>query len=145
MIDLIKRKQPAVMLCHWPGMYNNGALTGFRAFQRIVTTLKASFGDQTIWMKLSEIGRYYAAKQLTEITANGNGIQFDAPFAADAFTIQFKKRLIAGATLHFGNQQTPMKSVASLSNIKASTMHVNGDTITCCFDLERGKSQLTFN
>ncbi len=71
MVDLIKRGQPAVMLCHWPGMYCNGKLTGFHAFQRIVTTLNEVYGDQTMWMKLSEIGRYYAAKDLTKSAIDG--------------------------------------------------------------------------
>src|SRR5690606_7047222 len=39
MVELIEQQQPAVMLCHWPGMYCNGALTGFRAFQRVVDAL----------------------------------------------------------------------------------------------------------
>ncbi len=36
MVELIERRQPAVMLCHWPGMYSNGTREGFDAFQRVV-------------------------------------------------------------------------------------------------------------
>ncbi len=74
MVELIERRQPAVMLCHWPGIYSNGSKDGFHAFQRIVSSLADRYRDQTMWMKLSEIGRYWAAKKVTEIHRDGNVI-----------------------------------------------------------------------
>jgi len=65
LVDLIMRGQPAVMLCHWPGMYCNGTKNGFHAFKRVVEALERRFSDRTIWMKPSEMARYWAAKELT--------------------------------------------------------------------------------
>ncbi|MEC9002460.1 MAG: hypothetical protein VX644_03740, partial [Planctomycetota bacterium] len=55
MVELIKRGEPAVMLCHWPGMYTQGTKQGFAAFKKVVLALEARYNKQTIWMKISEI------------------------------------------------------------------------------------------
>ena len=144
MVELIKRGQPAVMLCHWPGMYCQGALTGFRAFQRVVTTLNESYRDQTIWMKVSEIGRYYTAKELTKVTTDAKGIHFDAPFAAHDFTIQFstKRQPPQAVSLVAGDQKTPLERVQSLASLKSGTMFVDQRKVVCCFDLPKGNCHL---
>ena len=53
MVELIQRGDPALMLCHWPGMYCNGTKSGFTAFQNVVTAIDRKFRDQTLWMNLS--------------------------------------------------------------------------------------------
>jgi len=40
LVELIERGEPAVMLCHWPGMYTHGTKQGFAAFQNIVLALE---------------------------------------------------------------------------------------------------------
>ena len=71
MVELVERNEPAIMLCHWPGMYCQGTKQGFHDFQGVVTALHGRFSSRTQWMKLSEIGRYWAARQLTKIEADG--------------------------------------------------------------------------
>ena len=61
---IIRRGEPAVMACHWPGIYFNGTEAGFRNFQEVVRRLHAGF-DNPGWMKNGEIARYWAAKELT--------------------------------------------------------------------------------
>ncbi len=34
LVQLIQHQQPAVMLCHWPGLYGNGSEVGFQHFNR---------------------------------------------------------------------------------------------------------------
>ncbi len=142
MIDLIKRGQPAVMLCHWPGMYCNGALTGFHALQRIVTTLSDVYGDHTMWMKLSEIGRYYTAKELTQINLGDDQIRLAAPFAAKDFTIQFKTKRVSTMLIDVEGKRTAVQRVQKRSQLKPVTMFIEGNVVTCCFDLPKGKSQI---
>ena len=79
MVELIERGEPALMLCHWPGMYSSGAKTGFQAFQKVVLAFNGRFRDQTQWMKLSEIARYWAAKELTEIRKTDAGLSPSTP------------------------------------------------------------------
>jgi hypothetical protein len=40
-------------------------------------------------MKLSEVSRYWAAKELTTITTTPTGLKFQAPFACGEFTIRY--------------------------------------------------------
>ena len=44
--------------------------------------------DNLYWMKLSEIARYWAAKELTAAKAVANGYELSAPFACPEFTIR---------------------------------------------------------
>ena len=41
--EVIARGEPAVMVCHWPGMYFNGQETGFKIFQEVVKRLHAAY------------------------------------------------------------------------------------------------------
>ena len=144
MIDLIRRGQPAVMLCHWPGMYCNGQLTGFRAFQRIVKTLNEVHGDKTIWMKLSEIGRYYTAKQLTKIKVEGNTIHFDAPFEVKDFTVRvLAQRKPAGVRYTVRDETTELIRVGSLSELRSGSAFVEQGAIVCCVPLSKGTGSVS--
>ena len=146
MAELIRLGVPAVMLCHWPGMYNQGTESGFKAFQRIVLTLKEVYGDKTHWMKLSEIGRYYAASELTKFETKPNGLEIQAPFASADFTLLFKPtRPLKGAVL-VADQKVELQQVANRKDLRAGKYVLLDDkqnTARCCFDLPKGKSVLT--
>ena len=66
MVEVIERGEPAVMMSHWTGIHWNGQELGFQVFQEVVRRLHARF-DHLVWMKLSEMSRYWAAKALTRI------------------------------------------------------------------------------
>ena len=51
--EVIARGEPAIMACHWPGIYFNGQEVGFKIFQEVVRRLHAAY-DNLIWMKLSD-------------------------------------------------------------------------------------------
>ena len=65
MVEVIQRGEPALALAHWTGIYWNGEEHGFKIWQEVVRRLHARF-DHLLWMKLSEVARYWAAKELTE-------------------------------------------------------------------------------
>ncbi|NNJ26221.1 twin-arginine translocation signal domain-containing protein [Alienimonas chondri] len=150
MVELIERGDPAVMLCHWPGLYNHGAETGFAAFRRIVTVLDARFGNRTVWMKLSEIARYAAAKRHTTIAPQADGgVLLDAPFACPNFTLRLQtpaarrpprlERLGDGA----GEVRT-LKQVAGVAALSDRTWTETPDGVVVCFDLPGGRSAIRF-
>ena len=139
MVELIERKQPAIMLCHWPGIYCNGTETGFRAFQRIVTSLNARYRDQTVWMKLSEIGRYWAAKDLTVMKRSGKQIALNAPFDVKHFTLR-----VANASGP-ARLDAKLKQVSEMSALTAGTWFQSGQDQILCFNLERGSSLLQWS
>jgi len=143
MVELIKAKKPAVMLCHWPGMYCNGRKTGFHDFQKVVTTLHGRFKDETIWMKVSEIARYWAARKLTKIRRQAATIEFDAPLASNLFTIRCPSpTLPKSLTLHIGKKQKPLKQVEKAHQLKPNTWLRQGDAFVLCMNLPKGKSSV---
>ena len=71
MVEVIDSGEPAIMVCHWPGIYYNGEKKGFHIFREIVDRLEQKYGKLN-WMKNSEIARYWAARELTEISRKKN-------------------------------------------------------------------------
>ncbi len=142
MVEVIERGEPALMLGHWTGVWWNGQKLGLKVWQEVVRRLHARF-DNLLWMKLSEVSRYWAAKELTRLERTGNRVELRAPFACPAFTV----RLTAGA----GQQpritrgQEPPVSLAEvrrLLDLKPGTFHRAGETLTVCFDLPKGGSRI---
>jgi hypothetical protein len=140
-VDIIARGEPALMLAHWTGIYFNGHEIGFQIFQEVVKRLHARF-DHLLWMKLGEVSRYWAARELTRAERAGNTVTFQAPFACPDFTVRIDSaggkapRLAAGGTL------TELREVPGPLRLAANTWCRSGDTVTACFSLPRGRSEL---
>ena len=47
LVEVIQRGEPALMVCHWTGIYWNGQELGFRIFQEVVRRLHARFDHLT--------------------------------------------------------------------------------------------------
>ena len=90
--EVIARAEPAILVCHWPGIYFNGEEVGFTIFKEVVRRLHVRY-DNLVWMKLSEIARYWAARELTALDRSGEGLRFRAPFACPASLPVSKIRL----------------------------------------------------
>ncbi len=143
MVELIERGEPAVMLCHWPGMYTHGTKKGFQAFKQVVVALEGRYGDQTIWMKVSEIGRYWAAKQLTQIERNGNRVTLTAPFAAPQYTLRFAAKGSVPPKLSQGDAPIPLEEAANMHDLKSGKWLREAGSVVVCFDLPKGQVSLT--
>lgn len=147
MVEVIDRGEPACMVCHWPGIYCNGEKFGFQILKDIVARLHEKY-DNLIWMKLSELSRYWAAKELTSINRTENTIQLRAPFASPNFTIETKRATDAPVKLVTIDAKSGMKSmktlvkVDSLRKISSGTYFQSGDKLTIAFDLSKGSSTL---
>lgn len=135
MVEMIARKEPAIMLCHWPGIYCHGEESGFAIFKKAVKRLRHHYQDQTCWMKLSEIARYYAARELTAsaFSPDRTTIILDAPFAAPEFTLQ-----VQGI-----NPPPGFTRVPKLTELKPRTWHQQEKTLTLCLDLPKGRTQIS--
>jgi hypothetical protein len=141
-VELIERGGPAVMYCHWPGLYTQGTKEGFRDFQRVVTALAGRFGDETAWMKLSEIARYWAARELTAISRAGDEVSLDAPLACPAFTLRLVSRSSGPPSIRHGTQPVALREVRERRRLAPGTWLRGGDRQTVCFDLAKGTSTL---
>ena len=144
MADLIHRKEPAVMLCHWPGMFNNGTKEGFKAFQSIVTTLKNVHGDDTIWMKLSEIGRYWAAKETAKFVRHGDELLIDSAYACRSFTLKIPPSKTTRMEFQHGATRTGLRRVYDRSQLQPATYTIDGESNgrVLCIDLPKGTSKI---
>lgn len=143
MVDVIRRGEPALMVCHWTGIYWNGEERGFRVFQEVVRRLHARF-DHLLWMKLGEVARYWAAKELTRIEAEPFGLRFQAPFACPQFTVRTRVPAGRGLRLRTGASEQELLEAGSLQALGPGAWYREGELVTTSFDLPRGESRLTF-
>lgn len=151
MVELIERGEPAVMLCHWPGLYSNGSKRGFEACKQVILALEGRYRDRTVWMKISEMARYQAARELTRIEQRAGEITLKAPFACPAFTVRVKGTAGSAA----GSIKPPrlikqnetagpeLAEVRELRELKPGTWLREKDGVVVCFDLEKGESRVT--
>ena len=141
LLEVIERGEPAILVCHWPGIYFNGEKIGFRIFQEVVRRLKQRY-DHLIWLKLSEIARYWAARELTRIDRQSEQITFQAPFAAPCFTVEVQAKVVSGVRLEHAGQTQPLQEVTSPLKLTHQTWCSNDGNLIACFDLPRGASAL---
>jgi len=141
MVEVIDSGEPAIMVCHWPGIYYNGEKTGLKIFQEVVSRLEQKYGTLN-WMKNSEIARYWAAKELTEINFDGKKVSFYAPFATDNFTLQINTRKADKPVLQTNGRQLQLEKVKSKLQLKAGCYYQENKQLTVCINLKKGNSEL---
>ncbi|MFN5962511.1 MAG: hypothetical protein ACK5CW_13595 [Verrucomicrobiota bacterium] len=134
--EVIARGEPAVMVCHWTGIYWNGLETGFGILKEVARRLRDGFPG-TQWMKLSEIARYWAARELTRTawSATERQLRWLAPFACPDFT--FSIPLTAGIP------QT-LREVPNTSQFTEGTWCRDGKSTIICINLPKGQGSLQF-
>lgn len=141
MVDVIESGEPAIMVCHWPGIYYNGEKLGFNIFKEVVNRLKQKYGSEIHWMKLSEIARYWAAKEFVSFENSKDGLLINAPFPANNFTIKIDSTF-RNPILHHEKERLRLNETSSDRSLqKNSFSRTRGETIAC-FDLPKGKSEL---
>ncbi|PHN02664.1 hypothetical protein [Flavilitoribacter nigricans] len=140
MVEVIEQEEPAIFICHWPGIYYNGDKLGFDIFKTVVTRLHQKY-DNLIWMKLSEISRYWAAKEFTSIVRDGKRLHIEAPFATDLFTFKVGQKL-SDPEFRRGNEQIALTRVDSEKELRRNTWCRTGRDTIVCIDLPKGSSEL---
>lgn len=142
MVQMIERGGPAIMFCHWPGLYCNGSRAGFAAFQRVIKSLHSRFSEKLHWMKLSDIARYAAARELTRIEVAGAELHFDAPFECPEFTVAIQGGDFRLPRLRWSGGQTVFREVRSRALLEEGTWTATESGAVVCFRLPRGRSVL---
>ena len=140
---VIQRGEPAIMVCHWPGIYYNGEELGFTIFKEAVKRVHRGY-DNIIWMKLSEIARYWAAKELTGIAEDDTAIRFQAPFATKLFTVEIASRKKTVPHLSIEGKKVRIKEVSDELSLESGSWFRVDRGIIVCFDLPKGESQISF-
>jgi hypothetical protein len=142
MVEVIQRGEPALMLAHWTGFYFNGEETGFKIFQEVVHRLQRRF-DNLIWMKLSEVARYWAAKELTTIVKREGRVFFDAPIGTPRFTVRIANPSPLPPGLISAGKAAPLRPVNSKLFLQPGSWFKSGNEMLVCFDLVRGMNVLS--
>jgi hypothetical protein len=137
--DVLGRGEPAILVCHWPGIYFNGEKVGFNIFKEVVSRLRQCY-DNLIWMKLSEISRYWAAKELTQINRQGHRVTLRAPFATTRFTIDVRANGVKSVALRVQEKSQILQEVKTALQLVSGSWTRNAQGIIACFDLPRGQS-----
>jgi hypothetical protein len=89
-------------------------------------------------MKLSEISRYWAAKELTTITMDKNTIKLNAPFASPNFTLKINAAIKNPPV----KNNTSLQKVNSVGDLKSGSFYSGKTESLVCFDLNKGKNEL---
>ena len=139
--QVIDKGEPAILVCHWPGIYYNGEEIGFNIFKEVVRRVHARY-DNLLWMKQGEIARYWAARELTKIERQGSRVTFTTPFATRRFTVQVKTAGPAVPKLSSNNLPVELKRVNKPLNIDSGGWSADDRNVTVCFDLPKGKTIL---
>jgi hypothetical protein len=143
MVEVIERGEPALMLAHWTGIHWNGDELGFKVFQEVVRRLHARF-DHLMWMKLSEVARYWAAKELTLIERDDRGLTLTAPFACPSFTVSQPAGPAGSVTFSTATSSAPLERVDRPLDLMSGRWVRTGRDDIFCLDLPRGRSRVLY-
>ncbi|MFO0943998.1 MAG: hypothetical protein U0930_24950 [Pirellulales bacterium] len=125
-------------------MYCNGNKSGFKQFQSSVRTLKSTYGEQTQWMKLSEIARYWAAKSWTRFKLDSDKLRIEAPISCANFTFQCDVdpgKLIA---IHEDGSKLEFNEVRNKSQLHSGSWFESDQGLILCMNLPKGQSQIQY-
>jgi hypothetical protein len=89
-------------------------------------------------MKLSEISRYWAAKELTTIAIDKNSVILKAPFASPDFTLKLNKTIKNPEI----KNAAPLKRIDNLKDLKPGTFQIEDNKTVICFNLKKGKTEI---
>lgn len=95
-------------------------------------------------MKLSEVARYWAAKELTAIVNAYGKTTLKAPFGTPGFTLDLPFHTSAPVVRH-GDSQMELKNVGSTQQLSDGTWTragVEGHVIVC-FNLQKGTTTIS--
>ncbi len=141
LIDVINRGEPAVMVCHWPGIYFNGEKAGFNILKEVKRRLDQKYTNLR-WMKLSEIARYWAARELTTIKAEKSKVILKAPFSAPGFTVRTDSAARSVSVKNPKSEIIPLARIKDPSLLKSNTWFADKSGSVICFDLDKGTTEV---
>jgi hypothetical protein len=141
MVEVIDSGEPAIIVCHWPGVYFNGDRIGFNILKKVKARLHQKYNN-LIWMKLSEISRYWAAKELTKITITGGKITIFAPFSTPGFTLKLNSQIKNPRVKAENNEFKPLVKVRESRDLKNDSWLTDKTGSIVCFDLKKGSGEL---
>jgi hypothetical protein len=141
---VLARELPCVLVSHWPGFYFGGEEVGFDVLKTVKRRLDAydPGGVKTRWMKTSEIGRYWMARQLSDITVTPQGdggwqITIHTNFPTPTFTLA-----VATQTNHVQVNGQALHEVSTVAALTSGTYLAQAKETVLAFDLAQGTTTI---
>jgi hypothetical protein len=135
--EIIARGEPVCLLSHWTGIFFNGQEIGFNIFKEVHRRIETHY-SHLHWMKLAELSRYWAAKELTKIEKTQSGLKMKGPFACQDFTVEVAKRLEKPPKLN----GMEMREVDSALKLQTGNWFRDGEKTTVCIQLNKGETRV---
>jgi hypothetical protein len=141
-VEVLKAERPCVLTGHWPCFYVNDQI-GFKVLKEVKRRLDAydPDGTKTLWMKNSEIGHYWMARELSDIKTEDAGMQgckaqITTKFPTDNFTLSIRDCAAQRVQVNGG----ALRRVQSQKDFRSGTFWVEGKTTFVAFDLKMGET-----
>jgi hypothetical protein len=143
---VLEAERPCILVGHWPCFYVNDQV-GFKVLKEVKRRLDAydPDGTKTLWMKTSEIGHYWMARELTDVQSSpGAGgqeqtVRLSTKFPAGHFTLALHdwtaRRVRCGGT--------DLKPVTSRRDFRSGTFLAEAGRTFVALDLPIGTTTLT--
>jgi hypothetical protein len=131
--DLVESGSFVALLTHWQSLHSNGTEAGLAVLGRIFTRVNRLLGDRIVWMKCSEMARYYAAAKASRARAVAEGIALRSPFTCPGFTISMAARR-RPRSIRVNGQA--LRRVESPLGLRAGAWTWRDGRTYLCFDLE---------
>jgi hypothetical protein len=143
MIDVIESGEPAIIVCHWPGVYFNGEKIGFNILKEVKKRLDQKY-DNLLWMKQSEIARYWAARELTDISVENKSLLLKAPFGTPGFTIKLSQS-VRNPRIKIKGEEKLFTRIKDIKELKEGNFYTDRTGTILCFNLEKKTNEILIN
>ena len=136
---VLKKELPSILVGHWPCFYVNDQI-GFKVLETVKSRLDAYDPDRTktIWMKNSEIGHYWMARQLSDIKVDSGNVCVHTKFPTTNFTLSLD---VPARRVQFKGDD--LRLVHFRKDFRSGTFMVDGKQTFAAFDLGVGETALT--
>ena len=138
--EILARELPCILIGHWPGFYYGGEEVGFDVLKEVKRRLDAydPDGSKTLWMKTSEIGHYWMARELSQLETDGYTLTVTTQFPTGRFTLRVADCQARG--IRIGDQE--LRRVASIRDLRENTFLADGRDTVLAFPLPVGESRI---
>jgi len=138
--ELVDSGSFVAILSHWQSLYSNGSEAGIAILGRVFSRIRKLLGTRVVWMKCSEMARYYAAAQSARARAVPRAIRITSLFACPEFTISVPAPRRLTAVTVDGSR---LRRLGSPARLTSGTWALTAGRAYLCFDLAES-SEITF-
>jgi hypothetical protein len=143
---VLAAERPCILVGHWPCFYVNDRI-GFKVLKEVKQRLDAydPDGTKTLWMKNSEIGHYWMARELSDLSvrddAGGSGctVQVTTQFPTDQFTLAVRPSAARRVQVNGAD----LRRVKTQRDFRSGTFLAMGQETFLAFDLQAGETTLS--